>query len=358
MLSPLLSKKIIQDVKKFIQEDIIIVGTDGLIMASSDESRIGAFHEGALLCAKERRTMILYKQDEQRLKGVKNGLNLPIFFSDRVIGVIGITGDPDTIQPYGELLRKMTELLVQESYFSEQLQWRTRGLESFVHDWLQAGFLTPDLQERAAVFQVDLKQDKQFILIESTFSYQSVTDLIRLWDDERSLDFFVHRGHNVVLLVHSVWNDAAALPYKLDRLLAQTGGRIGVSRIVSPDQAQAGFAQAERALQAADPGTIVFEESLRLTLCLQDIHPETKAEFMKRLLGGATGHDELILTMHTFFKQNMSLKQTAAALHIHINTLHYRLKKWQELTGQDVRKTEDAVSTYLALHFLDEHTKK
>jgi carbohydrate diacid regulator len=357
MLSTFLARNIITDVKKFIDEDIIIVSIDGIIIASSDESRVGTFHEGALLCAKERRTMIIYKEDEKRLKGVKNGLNLPIFFDKRVIGVIGITGDPEAILSYGELLRKMTELLVQESYYFEERQWRMRGLESFVYDWLKADELSPPLRERAAIFGVDLMRDKQFILINSSFTYSSVTELTRLWDDGRGLDFFIHRGHDRILLVHTVHDDAAVLPFKLEKLLGFTGGRIGVGQIVTPEKAAIGFTQAERALLAAKPGCIVYEQDLRLSLCLHDIRPETKAEFVKRILQKADGHDELIHTVRTFFDQNMSLKQTAETLNIHINTLHYRLKKWQELTKQDVRKTEEAVSTYLALKFLDEHTK-
>ncbi|MCM3787212.1 helix-turn-helix domain-containing protein [Domibacillus indicus] len=358
MLSPILSQKIIQDVKKLIDEDILIAGTDGIITASSDEKRVGAFHEGALLCAAERRTLVLYKEDEKRLKGVKNGLNLPIFFMSRVIGVIGITGHPETILPYGELLRKMTELLVQEGYMAEQAQWQARSLESFVYDWLHTAALTPELKKRADALQVDLAKSKQFVLIEASFTSRSIQEMNRFWDDARGLDFFVYQGHERILLIHSVHDNASILPYKLNRLQHfMEEARLGAGQPVLPDNAAEGFAQAERALSAAPPNHIVFEEELRLSLCLQDIHPKTRKEFVHRLIGEATGQNELIGTLRTFFDQNMSLKQTAEAMNIHINTLHYRLKKWQRLTGQDVRITEDAVSTYLALRFLDESLK-
>lgn len=58
-----------------------------------------------------------YKEDERRLQGVKAGMNLPLLFHDEVIGVIGITGEPENISRYGEILRKMTELLIHENYF-------------------------------------------------------------------------------------------------------------------------------------------------------------------------------------------------------------------------------------------------
>lgn len=54
-----------------------------------------------------------------------------------MIAVFGLTGEPAEIQPFGELLRKMTELFIKESRHLEQSQWRERMLESFMIDWLQ-----------------------------------------------------------------------------------------------------------------------------------------------------------------------------------------------------------------------------
>lgn len=136
-----------------------MVEGDGIIIVSSDAQRIGTFHEGAMISVKEKRKVIIRKEDEQYLQGVKAGINLPVFFLNNVIGVIGITGEPERILPYGELLRKMTELLVQESYYSEQLQWQSRMLEAFVFDWLHAkdwgGFLDTSRAEAYCSFMIN-----------------------------------------------------------------------------------------------------------------------------------------------------------------------------------------------------------
>ncbi|KHF28393.1 Carbohydrate diacid regulator [Anoxybacillus sp. BCO1] len=81
MLSSHLAKKIVSDVRRLIHEDIIIVDTNGIIMASTDTTRIGQFHEGAFLVCQEKKKRIITKQDEGVLKGVKAGVNLPIFFT-------------------------------------------------------------------------------------------------------------------------------------------------------------------------------------------------------------------------------------------------------------------------------------
>ena len=94
----------------------------GMIIAGTNEARAGWFHEGALICAREKRNVIITKEDEKRLEGVKAGLNLPVFSGHEVIGVFGLTGDPDDILPFGELLRKMTELFIKSVRLHETIR--------------------------------------------------------------------------------------------------------------------------------------------------------------------------------------------------------------------------------------------
>lgn len=52
-----------------------------------------------------------------------------------------------------------------------------------------------------------------------------------------------------------------------------------------------------------------------------------------------------------------SLKYTAEAMHVHINTLHYRLKRIQDLTTLDPKRMQDAMLFYLAFMLLDDDPK-
>nr|WP_275580454.1 helix-turn-helix domain-containing protein [Metabacillus iocasae] len=92
-------------------------------------------------------------------------------------------------------------------------------------------------------------------------------------------------------------------------------------------------------------------------MCLKDISAETKRDFIQRVLGSIIEDVELISTFQAYFDENMSLKATAEALHIHINTLHYRIKKLEQRTKLNLKSSSDVVSLYLALQFLDESTK-
>ncbi|WP_218670847.1 CdaR family transcriptional regulator [Microbispora sp. GKU 823] len=90
----------------------------------------------------------------------------------------------------------------------------------------------------------------------------------------------------------------------------------------------------------------------RLLLGLVD--SETLRGFSRGLLGPLREHDDrrgsdLEATLRTFLDHDGQWAATAAALHIHVNTLRNRLAKIAELTGRDVGRTEDRVDLFLAL---------
>ena len=62
MLFPDLANKIVREVRRLITENIIIINIQGVIIASTDAERIGQFHEGALRCAKQKKTVIITKK--------------------------------------------------------------------------------------------------------------------------------------------------------------------------------------------------------------------------------------------------------------------------------------------------------
>ncbi|MDW8055008.1 MAG: helix-turn-helix domain-containing protein, partial [Anaerolineae bacterium] len=60
-------------------------------------------------------------------------------------------------------------------------------------------------------------------------------------------------------------------------------------------------------------------------------------------------HGELLKTLEAFFEHNGNLARTAEALHIHRNTLLYRLMRIKEISGRDPDVAEDRLALWLAL---------
>jgi len=64
-----------------------------------------------------------------------------------------------------------------------------------------------------------------------------------------------------------------------------------------------------------------------------------------------TGAD-LLVTLRAFLDCNGSWSRTAQQLHLHLNTVRYRITRVEELTGRDLSRMDDRADVYLALHLL------
>ncbi|MCH1626989.1 CdaR family transcriptional regulator [Ferdinandcohnia quinoae] len=368
MLLPSLAKKIIQEVRKLIDEDIIIVDTSGTIIASTNADRLGAFHEGALLASRRQSgNLIITTEMEKSLRGVKSGINLPVQFQNKVVGVIGITGEPENVSHYGELLKKMTELLIQESYYAEQIEWGSRVLEAFVFDWLHSKEFTSEFRNRADVLGIDLSIGRQVILVQidtSTNSNErSIWNQFQQRNHSEDINIYVRWGNNRLLLIFPEQPKK-----KLENILQQLKSQMeieydvllsfGVGKVVFAHHILQSFNQAERALIVAKRNnTITFDDELKLEMLLQEISQENRQEFINRTIGTLLSEKVLIETLQTFINENQSIKNTADFLHIHVNTLHYRLKKVEEMTGLDPRSFVDLSTLHISLLFLEQHPK-
>jgi carbohydrate diacid regulator len=132
----------------------------------------------------------------------------------------------------------------------------------------------------------------------------------------------------------------------------------GVGQYVEPESIQTSYQQAERAcIVATKKLGIIFEEDLKFDILQYALSEETKKEFIERTIQVIQEDEVLIQTLEAWFTCNLSNKDTANELHIHINTLNYRLKKIADLTSFDLKNTHHLVMLYLAYRFLLEDTK-
>jgi DNA-binding PucR family transcriptional regulator len=63
---------------------------------------------------------------------------------------------------------------------------------------------------------------------------------------------------------------------------------------------------------------------------------------------GASGK-AIELTIRTLLDNDRNVEATAAELHLHRNSIRYRIGRFHHLTGLDPRKTEDLVTTWWLL---------
>jgi carbohydrate diacid regulator len=369
MLKQELAEKLVKEVRKLIDEDVIVVGRDGVIIASTDMLRLNTFHEGAFRVFNSKQRLIITKEDECKLKGVKAGVNFPILFQNDVIGVIGITGEPEKVLPLGEITRKMTELFISESYYAEQFDWKSRAVESFVFDWIQNKDWDSSFTDRAELLNINLETNRQIVIIE-LITPQPITR--EIWSSIQHAfsikqnDVMVRWGNEkiVLLLAIGVKDSQKLIEGRIKQFQEflirnlHFDAVAGIGQVTHPLDLSLSYQQAERALKIAQKERrIIFDSDLTLDMLLDDVNAHHKIEFLKRTIGTIVREEELMETVQQLFLQNNSLKETAQALHIHINTLHYRMKKLEERTGLNLKNIKDFTTLYLAFYLLDEKTK-
>jgi hypothetical protein len=89
-------------------------------------------------------------------------------------------------------------------------------------------------------------------------------------------------------------------------------------------------------------------------LLLAAVPEPARRSFRERLLGPLVAYDrahdaDLVGTLDAFLECSGSWSRCAARLHVHVNTLRYRLRRIEELTGRDLRRLADRVDFFLAL---------
>ncbi|WP_411074206.1 PucR family transcriptional regulator [Streptomyces sp. cmx-4-7] len=57
----------------------------------------------------------------------------------------------------------------------------------------------------------------------------------------------------------------------------------------------------------------------------------------------------LLETLEAFLAHDCSWTRTAEALHIHVNTVHYRVERIETLTGRDLSRLDDRADLRAAL---------
>ncbi|WP_245645199.1 PucR family transcriptional regulator [Pseudonocardia acaciae] len=229
-----------------------------------------------------------------------------------------------------------------------------RQFESNVlHDLVTAGGTDiEDALARGAAFGWDLRRPL-VVMVGSDGSPTS--DLVRqphieLWSAEiRNQD----RGAaaaafatNLVAIV-GAGDDPAAIPHRVWAGLRATSRRkfsIGVSRpLDDPALIPARYEEARKALRMGlhshGPGTVTLFGELglfRLLSLIDDV--DELRDFVRDTLGGLLSLDEreggeLIRTLQVLLDHHLNVAKSARALHVHYNTMRYRISKLERLVG-------------------------
>jgi carbohydrate diacid regulator len=104
--------------------NVNIMDPEGIIIACRDAYRKGTYHDIAHRIVLDGRIEVVVREDDPRPPGVLPGVNLPVTYRDQIIGVVGITGPPAEVRNVAFSLKTAIETMVEYEEFKEQFARR------------------------------------------------------------------------------------------------------------------------------------------------------------------------------------------------------------------------------------------
>lgn len=196
------AQQIVEEIGKLVRQNINLMDETGHIIASNDPARIGKFHEGAYrIISQHLPEFYITPELENELPDVRRGINLPIVVDGQLQGVIGITGDYDAVIEYGQIVKKMAEILIRERSELDNRQLDLRVRSRFLEDWiLGTGLNNPrTLSERGFALGIDIRSPRRCI-VASAMDREKYTDSL---DGQMILESVASAGDSAVVITLS-----------------------------------------------------------------------------------------------------------------------------------------------------------
>lgn len=338
-----IAQDIVNRVMEIISYNINIMNRDGVIIASGDRTRLNKIHSGAKSVIESKINIEIYRDTEKE----KSGINLPIIYCDEVIGVIGITGKPDEIRQFGELVKMTAELLVNEhfilshekniqvsrnKFLCELIQNKENYSEENISTSIKLGI---NLEIERTILAINVKN--------KDFSYiHTVKDNIARHLEEQEF-VFEYDQNTILVLVNTISRQNIII-----NILSEEDLIIGVG--MKSKNVATSFRQAKLAMKS---GNIIYKDSKilkyeelyflsTLTTCEGNGILENHIKVLK-----AEGSKlSLMETILAYVKYNGEVNTISKKLNIHRNTLSYRLEKIHIITGKNPKNILDLLELY------------
>ena len=130
-----LAQQIVETVKETCGYDINYITERGIVMASTDPTRIGTYHEVGHLAGQSGETIEVEKTGQY--EGTQPGVNIPFYFHHVLVGIIGITGKPEEVRRYGQLAVRIMRLILKEKDLEQSLEVRRMQNTYILHQMME-----------------------------------------------------------------------------------------------------------------------------------------------------------------------------------------------------------------------------
>lgn len=399
-------EKYAQEISEYLSglmgRSIIITDINGIIIGSPAKERLGEFHPPSLPCIKYKK-MSFDDEDAARKLGVwYPGSTFPIFFNNQVIGTAAIAGEPELVLQFSTLVKNQIESMLREKIYAPKFRSSQSKIDELVRDISSFDPRREDLSqlpERAERLGIQLDVQRGVIAIFfSNFrglgleknpvrlSYTSNSDPIadeidygathsrvieilrEIFPDPQNIIASVSRDRFVIF-----WRVENVEDESLSELLDRAKGLsmeiweklkdASIETIIGighPAQniyeMPFAYSNAWEVVAIAEklsilPGVYCFNDMLMKHLLLSVNHSYSLKYIEKKLAEYQEESDteDLLKTFITYCECFFSKQKAAETLHLHRNTLAYRLAKVEERYRISIENFDETISFYIVL---------
>ena len=348
-MSNRLFQTVIHQMKDVIGRTIGVIDENGIIVACSDISKIGESRQRIREELAYSGDVIVYERYTYKFLTPQNKIHSIVF-------VEGGDGEADKIVRMLSISLGSIKSLYDEKY--------DKG--SFIKNIILDNILPNDIFIKSN--ELHMNNDcKRIVMV---VKFQGATDIppyeiIQNILSDRDRDYVINISEQDIVIVREideapdfaeVENDAVEI---IKAVSTDHGAKllVGISSVVEKlkDLSRA-YKEARISLEVGKVfdierpvmsyenlgiGRLIYQ--LPTTLCeifLQEVFKKGSLESLDR---------ETLMTVQSFFENNLNVSETSRKLFVHRNTLVYRLEKIRKLTGLDLREFDHAVTFKVAL---------
>lgn len=366
-----LAQKIVENTMSVLGKNINIMNHDGVIIGSGNKKRINTYHEVASIVLTTGEPTFINQGDVSQFKGVKAGINLPIKFNEKIIGVVGITGNVDEVSGYGQIVKNMVELILQREFLQQEIGLENKVREDFYQQLLSDSIKDRDLlHDRTNLLKISNNTNRAVYVIRAKpFHNKEING--RLHNSRFSFlneeDIFLIRGEFVVLIktLNSTKNltrppEIFKIANHIEKVFQDKFTvTIGIGPIFNQlERLYLSYQGAKHALRVGEkiyhlkPKNIFYINQLGYDYFLPCIEQSAIDYYLNNFYDqniiDLFVDTEIGIVLEALAENDLNISKAAEQLFIHRNTLLYRLKKIEEKTGLDPKKAINLFSLLFA----------
>jgi len=336
-------QNIVYQIKDVIDLEFGIMDESGLILACSDESKIGESNPFAEEIAYSKQNVLRNGDYTYQKVFVKNKLEFITFIK--------------SLEPEGLKYLSLISINVENvRVYHEEKFDKCNFIKNIIIDNVLPG----DISIRARELHVPYEAARiVFLVVTEKEKGMNVHEVIQSLFPNKLKDFVIALDdENIVLVKELRAKDDTSEVDNIGKIIIDAlntelmiKAKVGVGTIVDNlrDVARS-FKEAQTALligsifESGKP--IVNYNKLGLGRLIYQLPTTLCKLFLKEVFADGSFEaldTETLLTIQKFFENNLNISETSRQLYVHRNTLVYRLDKIQKITGLDLRKFDDAI---------------